>query len=503
MAEESKAFIKYAFFIFVFIVSFSLINTKTVELFGLFLFFAINIVFCLLIGKDLIDGSIKTEGKDMEWTFKYGTLMVSMVFSLVSSIMMVLTLVTLQGKFAENHSEIKWSPEDRKRLDDAEVIFTTVTTFIGVVALYVYNTPEDVRKFTYTVFDNILNGSSYDGVFDTILNGSIGNWIRVLFPVVIIGLGSAVYGRLQMPPLEVQKTPKRVVCDPSNDVALQPFKDSFIKSYWFLFAFLVVVFSRPFVEANFNLFGLSPSAPLGFTPGDRSLIFGQNPAISLLSLLTLGMSNLTGYNERMGERMKTAMAEVKTTEDVGTFQSMIAFIFAAITFLFVLSPKEPRALYILIGITVAMALITVGTFIFPKELNLFNSKTVAGKSFSIAVQSILLMPVLRWDVIYLLAKYAFGLTGLVYAGFTIRDFQNIPKDDPCLFRDTHIRQLYIAFIFFLIVYYTFNTFTPSAITSIITNVMRFLVPPTLLGLTSYLVFATNYFLKMAPNLVVQ
>jgi hypothetical protein len=88
------------------------------------------------------------------------------------------------------------------------------------VALYIYNTPEDVRKFTYTLFDNILNGSSSDGVFDTILNGSIGNWIRVLFPVVVIGLGSALYGRLQMPPLEVNKTPKRVVCDPSNDPAL-------------------------------------------------------------------------------------------------------------------------------------------------------------------------------------------------------------------------------------------------------------------------------------------
>ena len=62
--SESKSFIKYFFFIFVFIVAFCLINTKSIELFGLFLFFAVNIIFCLFIGKDLIDGSISTDGKD-------------------------------------------------------------------------------------------------------------------------------------------------------------------------------------------------------------------------------------------------------------------------------------------------------------------------------------------------------------------------------------------------------------------------------------------------------
>jgi hypothetical protein len=117
--------------------------------------------------------------------------------------------------------------------------------------------------------------------------------------------------------------------------------------------------------------------------------------------------------------------------------------------------------------------------------------------------SILLMPVLRWDVMYLTAKYAFGFVGLLYAGFSIRDFQNIPSDNACLFNDAYIRQLYIAFIVFLITYYTFNTFTASTITSIITNTMRYLVPPILLGITSYLVFITNYLTELAPSLVVE
>lgn len=501
--SEIKSFIKYFFFIFVFIVSFCLINIKSVELFGLVLFFMINIIFCLFIGKDITDGSISSDGKNMEWTVRYSVLIISMAFSLVSSIMMMMTIVTLQNKFAENHSAIEWSPNDRLNLDNAKIIFTTVTTFIGVVAVYAYNTPEDVRKFTYNVLDNILNGSGSEGVFDTMLNGSIGDWVRVLFPVVVIGLGSALYGRLQMPPLEVNKTPKRVVCDPLNDPAIQDFKDSFIKSYWFLFAFLIVVFSRPFVEANFNLFGLSPSAPLGFSPGDRYLVFGQNPSISLLSVLTLGISNLLGMNKRMRKKMEEEPAEVKNSTDVGIIKTCIAGLVAAFALLILMSIQNVIAFYILLGSVIAGVAMFILSYFIPKESNPLYSKTGVGKALSVAINSILLMPVLRWDVIYLLAKYAFGFVGLLYAGFSIRDFRNIPEGDPCLFRDAHIRQLYIAFIVFLIVYYTFNTFTSSTITSIITNVARFLVPPALLGLSSYLVFITNYFMHMAPKLVVQ
>jgi len=490
--SEVKSFAKYFFFIFVFIISFCLINTKTVELFGLVLFFVTNLLFFVFIGKDLTDGSITADGKDNEWLFKYGTLLASMVLSFVSSIMMTMTIFTLQSKFSENHTEIQWSPTDRQNLDNAEILFVTATTFIGVVALYVYNTPDDIRKFTYTLFDNILNGSRYEGVFNTVLSGSMGNWLRVTFPIVIIGLGSALYGRLQMPPLEVQKTPKRVVCDPKNDAAIQQFKDSFIKTYWFLFSFLIIIFARPFVEANFNLFGLSPSMPLGFPPEDRSLVFGQNPSISLLSILTLGVSNLLGVNRQMSKKYKPEQQDAKS---VSATKSTIAGLFGAFVLLIILSTQYGIALNILIGVISVAILGFIASFFF--------SKSFFGESFSIAITSILLMPVLRWDVIYLTAKYAFGFVGLLYAGFSIRDFKNIPSDNACLFRDAHIRQLYIAFIVFLIVYYSFNTFSASTITSIITNVMRYLVPPALLGITSYLVFITDHLTHLAPKLVVQ
>lgn len=491
---ESKSFMKYFLFVFVFMVSFTLIKTKSIELFGLALFFTINIIFCLLIGKDLIDGAISPEGKDMEWKLRYGVIIISMVFSLVSSIMMILTLSNLHSKFRDANATLNWSPDERSKLEDAETIFITVTTFIGVTALYVYyETAEDVRKFVYSVFDSILNGTSSDGLFFTIFGKSFGDWVRVLFPVVIIGVGSALYGRLQMPPLEVNKSPKQVICDPSNDAAIQPFKDSFIKSYWFLFAFLIVVLARPFMEANFNLMGLSPSMPLGFDRYDRTLIFGQNPTISLISLLTLGLSNITGWNDSMRRKLKS----FPPNKSAGVITSIIT-VLVLVVLAFLLMHFN-IAIYVLIIVIVLAFILFIASFFLSKS----NPLVSDNGSMSMVIRQILLMPVLRWDVMYLLAKYAFGLTGLVYAGFSIRDFRNIPADNSCFFKDAHIRQLYIAFIVFLVVYYAFNTFSASTLTSIITIVMRFMVPPTLLGLSSYLIFITNYFLKMTPNLVIQ
>jgi hypothetical protein len=487
---ESKSFMKYFFFIFVFIVSFSLINLRRIETFGLVLFFVVNILFFLSVGKDLFDGSISSEGKDTEWSFKYGIVIVSMVFSFVASIMMILTLVTLQGKFADVQSDIKWSPSDRKDLDTAEIIFITVTTLIGTTLLYVYNTPEDVRKATYHMFDLALNGSA-------------SNWLRVLFPIVILGLGSALYGRLQMQPLEVNKTPKQIICAPLNDPSIQQFKDSFIKTFWFLFAFIIIVLGRPFVEANFNVSGLSPSSPFGFPPGDRSLIFGQNPSFSILSILTLGISNLLGANKSMRKKLDEEPASLKSSWDVFAIKSSLFAFLAGFIVLCVMSTKNAIANKVLIG-TIIVLVIALCVFMFlPNSMNPLAAKDGGGKLVAIALRSILLMPVLRWDVLYLSAKYAFGIVALVYAGFSIRDFKDIPDDSACFYKDAHIRQLYIAFITFLITFYALNTLTANIFTSIVTNIMRFLVPPALLGMSSYLIFTTNEFMKMAPNLVIQ
>lgn len=469
----------------VFIVSFSLITTRKIEIFGLVLFFVVNLIFCTFMGKDLTDGSI-TYKEDMERNIKYGILLVSLVFSFVSSIMMMMTIVTLQGKFTKNNTNIQWSQTDRKNLDDAKILFVTVTTFIGVVALYVYNNANDVRKFTYSIFDAILNSSGAD-------------WLRVVFPIVIIGLGSALYGRLEMDPLIVNKTPKEVTCDPKTNGQLQDFKNAFIKTYWFLFAFVTIVLIRPFIEANFDIQHgvLSTGMFAGFAPGERTYVFGQNPSINLISFLTLGLSYAFGLNDYLREQLGKEDGwgfATKVAYILGVFILGVLLIFGILTFivwLFVhfgigswsslIRPSIISAIFI-------ASLIGVGLF------NAANRKSII---------SILLTPIIRWDSLYSILKSSFGLLGLVFASFTIKHFSEIPSDNACLFKDAHIRQLYIAFIVFLITFYTFNTLSASTITTLITNIMRYLVPPSLLGMSSYLIFISNKFMKLAPKIIVQ
>ena len=472
-ATEVKKFMKYFLFMFVFIISFFLIGTKKIEIFGLSLFLVVNMLFCTLLGKELSDGSISYNDLDRERNIHFFILLISVAFSLVSSIMMAMTIYTLQGKFVEMNSEIQWSPTDRSNLDTMEILFITVTTFIGVVTFYVYNGADNVYKFTNTIFDSILNNNA-------------ANWLRVLFPIAAIGVGAALYGRLQMPSFEVNKSPKQVICDPANNSAIQTFKDSFIKTYWFIVAYLILFISRPFIEANFDILGISPSMVAGFTPKDRSLIFGQNPAISLLSLFTFGLSNLMGINEFL------------KVSDITSTSSYLKYITLAVIGLLIWF-----GIFLGVGKTLNVDNILLYGSIFIVSILLIGYFVVFGLIQKTSVSKLLLTPLIRWDILYLLMKYGFGLGGLVFAIFTAINYENIPADNECLFQNAYIRQLYIAFMFFLGTFYAFNIFSASTLTILVTTIMRYLVPPSLLGMTSYLVYLTNYFVHLAPKLIVE
>ena len=120
-----------------------------------------------------------------------------------------------------------------------------------------------------------------------------------------------------------------------------------------------------------------------------------------------------------------------------------------------------------------------------------------------SMSKLLLTPIIRWDILYLLMKYGFGFGGLIFAIFTVINYENIPADNECLYQNAHIKQLYIAFMFFLGTFYSFNIFSASTLTTLVTTIMRYLVPPSLLGMTSYLVYLTNYFVHLAPKLIVE
>lgn len=372
-----KSFMKQFFFVFTFIVSFVLMLKPEVELFGMGLYFAVNLLFCFITAND-VTGDFKPTGT--EQTIKLTVLIIALAFTFVSIVFMLMTLSTLQRKFATNKTGIKFSQKNREDFDKTKIIFITSTVLTGVVALYTYYSADEVRKLTYTILNYVLNGKEVV-------------WLRVLFPIAILGVGAALYGQLTKDKLLASKKPERF-CYPKQDESIKTFRENFIKSFWFLVSYVILVLSRPFIESSYLFGWLTGSA---YSKGNKvsPYLYGVNPGIKLFGIVWS-----------------------------------------------------------------------------------------------------------RWDVFYQSAVIALSVAGLVYASFTIRDFMAIIPNSNCLLVDTHIRQLYIAFIFFVITLFTLNTFSAFQLTTVLTGVMRYFTPPTLLALTSYLVFITNQFSKLAPHVLV-
>ena len=423
---------------------------------------------------------------------------------------MIIGLLQLHNKFAEENSKIIWSPTDQDKLNSAKSAFIAVTTFIGASLLYIFYDPEEIRNFTNTYLQKLLNGHGLGSPVDILLNGSPANLIRTVFPVALMILGAFLYRRFEMSPMDVIVNNQSMKCDPINNLNIQDFKKSFINTYWCLFAFVIIIISRPFIEANFKIFnGIFFSMPFGFPPNDRTIIFGQNPSISFLSLFTLGLSNIklldfnTKFKKDVDEKIKTLSS---SRQYVNTLRNAFVLMFVGIIFLIICSISgSMTAVYILVSIIGAMILL-LPLVIYLNHIKKYITTDIIYITTDIiltAMESALLMPAIRWDILYLFAKYSVGILSIYYAGMSFMHFQGISPNEPCMSSSTQLSGLYVAFIVMLFIFYFFNTLSSSILTMLITNFMRYLVPPTLFGLSSYLIFITNYFVNLVPKVIIQ
>ena len=349
---------------FVFILSFALIKQSDTEMFGLGLFFAINMLYCIVTSSDVLP-KLSTGTDEQKW--RGMTLIVVMAFSFVSTILLAMTLSKLQNTFVKKERILKLGGGDSRNLDKAEIIFITITVFMWVLALYTFNTSSQIHKTLFSIGDAILYSNEM-------------GWVRILFPLAVLAVGTALYGQLSREKILVDTDPD-VWCDPNsegktNGVSMSLFKDDFIKSYWFLFAFVVMRLLRPFIEAN------------------RLPLFQRN-----------GFAYQTFFGD---------------------------------TFSF----KEPA-------------------FATNRSTPIWGNVLWFMKPFSI-----------RWYTFFVLGMWAMGLAALVYTSYSIRDFQQLTGND-CMIKYTNIRQLFIAFAFFLICLYTVNVMTAYQFTSLLTKIMKY------------------------------
>lgn len=396
---SSMAYIKNFFFVFVFILSFALIKQSDTELFGLGLFFAINMMYCIGTVNDVLK-QMQTGSDEQKW--RGGVLIVVMAFSFVSTILLAMTISRIQRKFIQKHRILRLGDNDARDLDKAETIFITITVFMWALALYTFKTSDQINKTMFLIGHKILRSMEV-------------SWIRVLFAVATFSVGVALYSQLGKESILANNSPEEF-CRPDseaklNGVSMSMFKDDFIKTFWFLFAYVFMKIMRPIIESN--------HFPLLQRNGWRYIE---------------SLGNAFSFKEPI-------FATNRSTPDWGLDRSKL----------------------------------------FSKFMNLFT---------------------IRWYTFYILGMRAFGLAALVYASYSIRDFQQLGTD-PCMMKYARIKQLFIAFIFFLICLYTVNVLSAYQLTTLITKIMKYLVPPTALALSSYLVYLTNGMTHLSAQQIVE
>lgn len=396
---SSIPYIKNFFFVFVFILSFSLIKQSDTKLFGLGLFFAINLMYCIGTAGDVLK-QIQTGSEEQKW--RGGVLIVVMAFSFVSTILLAMTISKLQNTFVKKHRVLSLDENDARDLDTAETIFITITVFMWVLALYTFKSSDQIRKTMFLIGNKILQSMEV-------------GWIRWLFVVATFSVGVALYRQLGRETILVNNSPEEW-CSPDsetklNGVSMSMFKDDFIKTFWFLFTYVFMKLMRPIIESNH---------------------------------LPLFQRKGMGYNKDwFGDTFSFKDPIFSTNRSSPEW-------------------RDPKSLFL-------------------QLISLFT---------------------IRWYTFYILGMRAFGLAALVYASYSIRDFQQLGSDN-CMMKYARIKQLFIAFIFFLICLYTINVLSAYQLTTLITKIMKYLVPPTALALSSYLVYLTNSMSHLATHQIIE
>jgi hypothetical protein len=108
-------------------------------------------------------------------------------------------------------------------------------------------------------------------------------------------------------------------------------------------------------------------------------------------------------------------------------------------------------------------------------------------NFDSTPESVVLM---RWDTFTDLAKWALSIAALVCAGLSIDAYSKLPFENSCA-ASIDLKNLYVTFISFVIILFSLTIVSPYQLSILFEFIIRWLLPPTLIALTAYLVYITN------------
>jgi hypothetical protein len=196
------------------------------------------------------------------------TMIVVCAFNIAASVMLVLTLLKLKQVFAGKRREIQLGTEDRKDMDTTEIIFICVVTFMAVTSVAIYLDGNQLFNSIYSLLTTI-----YDNGFSLFL--------RLVLPILALGVGSALYNKIMLAP--------NGVCDleisSKGEVAeteFNKFRTNFLNTYWLLFGVFMLFITKYLAD--------SWIIPLLYS---RNWIDSMNPGFNIPSLA--GINHLVTY----------------------------------------------------------------------------------------------------------------------------------------------------------------------------------------------------------------
>lgn len=284
--------------------------------------------------------------------------------------------------------------------------------------------------------------SLYTFIYDSLKNASSGLSliIEVAAPFICFGVGSALYERM------------RLLCD--ND-EIKTFQSSFRTTYWLLFLLVLLFLGRRLMEwVVFPFLRIkNPNNPL------------INPSVLLFKDL------------------------IKLDTFLGLTMLVLAIMAMVLGWGFYSEFNSGEiAAYWLMVICIIL--------LFFRNRIMTVISTFGGAAFMTNLTN-LFGDLLAWDTFLDVAKWILTILAVVYAGISIQDYMNLNPLNACFKHD--LQNLYITFITFLFLLFGLTVISPYRLTEILTKLIRYVVPPTLLALTAYLVYTTNNLAYLSTN----
>lgn len=211
----------YLFFAIVFIISFVVMREfKHLELLGLSIFLFINLLFSFYLGKSLF-GFLTDINTTNEVLLNVVILIITIAFNIVSSVATIFSMTKLRSAFGKRN--IKLAKTDRKHVDDTQIIFISLVCFIGAACLNVFFQPNELFQ---TMFETLR----------TITTHPMSIWIKILFPVILAGIGGRLYDNMD---------------NRCKNPEIEDFKSNFKTTYWLLFGLVMLFLFRILIDVLF------------------------------------------------------------------------------------------------------------------------------------------------------------------------------------------------------------------------------------------------------------